>query len=672
MTRNRKTANPGPHAARGAGTAARARGTAASRIVMPAVVVLAGVAAYIDSDHGSFLFDDVRSIVENPAIRSFEAAFRGVAGAERPLVTLSLALNYSISGLGTPSYHIFNLAVHLLAALTLYALIGATLQTPRFRGTSWQRARWPAFVTSLLWTVHPLQTESVTYLIQRGESLMGLFYLLTLYATVRGARSRRPGLWYIGAVAACALGMASKAVMVTAPLVVLLYDRVFLSGSVAETWRRRWPLYLGLAATWLVLMTGGQAGALLDPSRRGGITVGLGYSGSTPLEYALTQPGVILHYLRLSLWPRPLCLDYWWPLAKTAGSIVPQLVTVTALLAATVAGFWRWPAVGFLGAWFFLVLAPTSSFVPVQDPAFEHRMYLPLVAVIMAIVVGVHWALERLVASPSVRRAVATVAVAGAALIFVAATWRRNRDYESPFVMWADVVRTRPSNPRAHTDYGKALAERGRMDEAIEHFETAIRLMPGYFQAHNNLGNALAAKGRFADAIAHYREAIRLWDGYADAHNNLGAASLQSGKLEEAIVEFRRALELDPGNLIAARNLTLALRDQGRGDETIAQGMAWLRLQPQNREAAEIVGVALARHGDLDDAVRRYGNPALFGPAYVEAYVRAGDEHRALGNLAEAAADYRKALAIDPASDAARSRLAALDGTPATPGRSSR
>jgi protein O-mannosyl-transferase len=539
---------------------------------MPAIVTVAGILAYLDSFRGVFLFDDLQSIVENPAIRSLAAAARDLGGTERPLVTLSLALNHAMSGMNVWSYHGLNLIIHLLAGLALFAVIDSTLLTPRLRGTPWQSARWLAFVVALIWVVHPLQTESVTYLIQRGESMMGLFYLLALYGVIRGARSSRPAAWYAAAVVACALGMGTKAIMITAPVVVLIYDRVFLSNSLLDALRRRWPLYLGLAGTWLVLVATGIASGILDPTQRQGLTVGLGYRGSTPLQYALTQPGVIVHYLELSLWPHPLCLDYWWPLARTAHDIVPPLVAVALLLGLTIASFWRWPPMGFVGAWFFVVLAPTSSVIPIQDPAFEHRMYLPLAAVIIVVVVGLERALGRLVRARSGRRAVAVVAITAVAVACITATHSRNQDYESPLVMWANVVKTSPSNPRAHTDLGKALAESGRIDEAIRHLQTAIRLRPSYFPAHNNLGNALAAQGKAEKAIPHFRETIRLKPDYVEAHNNLGAALAQTGRIEEAIAELRRTLELDPRNVNAARNLALALQSPRKRAETTAQG----------------------------------------------------------------------------------------------------
>ena len=151
-------------------------------------------------------------------------------------------------------YHVVNLAIHILGALVLYGVVRRTLLCASLRQRYGDEARWLALAVALIWVVHPLQTESVTYLIQRTESLMGLFFLLTLYCVIRGSTSSGRRGWYAAAVVCCALGMGSKEVMVVAPLTVLLYDRAFLSGSFREALRARAALYAGLFGCWLVLV----------------------------------------------------------------------------------------------------------------------------------------------------------------------------------------------------------------------------------------------------------------------------------------------------------------------------------------------------------------------------------------------------------------------------------
>ena len=345
------------------------------------VIVAAGLAAYCNSFDGPFIFDDVPSILHNPTIRQLwpiGPALRPPGGGRavqgRPVVNLSLAVNWAIGQDKVQGYHVLNLAIHLAAGLALFGVVRRTLRQPRLSGRFAQAATGIALAAALLWTVHPLQTESVTYIVQRAESIMALFYLLTLYCVIRGAGSARPIAWYVLSVLVCLLGMASKEVMATAPLVVLLYDRTFLSGTFQGALRRRWPLYVALTCTWGLL-----AYLVAGSTDRGG-SAGFGLS-MTVWQYALTQLGVITHYLGLAFWPAGLVFDYGWPIASSVGQILPGAIVISLLLAGTIWALIRYPAAGFLGACFFLILAPTSSFVPVTDAAFEHRMYLPLAAV---------------------------------------------------------------------------------------------------------------------------------------------------------------------------------------------------------------------------------------------------------------------------------------------------
>jgi hypothetical protein len=273
------------------------------RLVSGAILAAGAIAVYSRTFSFPLLFDDKPAIVDNPTIRHWSTAFwapydTGAAG--RPIVNLSLAINYAISGESVWSYHALNLAIHILAGLLLFGIVRRTLALRADPASSLI-----GFSTALLWTLHPLQTESVTFIIQRTEALMGLFYLLTLYCFIRGSEAdthfqRR---WFALSVATCLLGMATKEVMVSAPLLVLLYDRTFVGGSFRSAWQRRRALYFGLACTWVLL-----AALMVSSHKRGG-TVGFGL-GVTPWDYVVTQCRAIVVYLKLSVWPYPLVVDY--------------------------------------------------------------------------------------------------------------------------------------------------------------------------------------------------------------------------------------------------------------------------------------------------------------------------------------------------------------------------
>jgi tetratricopeptide (TPR) repeat protein len=368
---------------------------------------------------------------------------------------------------------------------------------------------------------------------------------------------------------------------------VWLHDRTFFSGSFRAALRRRPWLYGGLAATWgLLAWLLARLAAVPEP------TAGFALRGVSPLAYALTQPGVILHYLRLAAWPAGLTLDYGWPLARTPREVLGPTLVVGALLMAAAWALRRRPALGFVGAWFFLTLAPSSSVIPVADAAFEHRMYLPLAAPIVLAVLGGRWVLRR---GPPRQRLLGPALVLAAAAALGAATIRRNEVYRSPVRLWSDVVAKRPQNSRGHTNLGYALAQAGRAAEAIAAYERALALDPSNPEAHNNLGEALGRLGRLDEAVAHLDEAVRLKPGYAEAYNNLGNAAAVAGDLDAALSHYRRALRLRPGYAQAHNNLAVALTRRGAWDEALRHFDEALRLDPGYATAQDNVAHLFAR-----------------------------------------------------------------------------
>jgi tetratricopeptide (TPR) repeat protein len=621
-------------------SAAAARGRAQWERLFPLLVVATAVAAYHDSFAAPFVFDDV-SIPESRELHELWSV-RPLAGTTRPLVQLSLALNYALGGLNVAGYHAFNLTIHVLAALTFFAVVARTLRAPRL-GARWNdAASRVALAVSVLWAVHPLQTESVTYVVQRSESLMALFYLLTLYCVIRGAASAHTSRWYAAAVVACALGMLSKPVMVTAPIAVLLYDRVFLAGSWRRAWHERHALYLGLAATWSLLVW------LLAGNHESAASAGFAMRDLTIGEYARSQPGVILHYLRLAFWPRGLVLDYAWPVAKGAAAVALPALVLAALGAATFWIFRHDPALGFLPAAFFLTLAPSSSVIPIKDLAFEHRMYLPLAPLVALVVVGGRLLIERAPLGKNTKRRVASGLIVTVVLIATVLTIARNRDYARPVAMWSDVVTKRPENPRARNHLGVALFDDGRVDDAVVQLRTALRLDPTYADAHNNLGRALAAQGKYQDAEPQYREALRLNPNSAQAENNLGVALERQGRHGEAQAHYDEALRLKPDYAEARNNLGVVLAERGRYDDAIAQYGEALRLKPDYAEAYSNLGNALLRKGNPAEAERQYREALRMSPGYAEVHYNLALALGAEGKQDEATKHFAEALRLRP------------------------
>ena len=616
-------------------------------------IVLAGLLAYWNSFEGVFLLDDDHAIVNNPAIRSLWPPWAYLS-LTRPLVYLTLAVNYAWSGLEVWSYHLVNIAIHLLAGLTLFGLLRRTFLTERLKDRFGSHAAGLAFASSLLWIVHPLQTQSVTYVIQRAESLMGLLYLFTLYSVSRSTTSKA---WQWIAVFACALGMATKEVMVTAPLLSLLYDRILLSSSFRELFKKRLLLYLGLLATWGIL---GATYLHQSPSE---VARAVGFHRISSLDYVLTQPGVILHYLKLSFWPNPLCLDYLWPVAKSPHEMLPGLLAISGLVVVTLTAFRQRPELGFLGAWFFLILSLTSSFLPIRDVAVEHRMYLPLVSVIVLIVTGTYAGLHRLQIYGYKQSLVSCGMVLIAAIILGTLTISRNEDYKSEVGIWRDTVAKRPQNFRAHYNLGEALGKRGKINEAIQHYRDALHINPNYIDALSNLGAALASQGKLAEAMSHYLKALRVDPDYAPAHNNLGVALAQQGKFLEAVSHFDEALRINPFDADAHNNLGNVLAEQGKLDEATHHYEETLRINPSFVNAHNNLGVALTRQKKTEQAIPHFKKAISLDPDSPQVpniYFNLADAFATQGDEEEAAKYYSRALQLKPDYEKARQKLETL------------
>ena len=601
------------------------------------------------------LYDDKSSLTDNlsicrlwplgPVLSSpLGSVVRG-----RPLLNLSYALNYAVGGTAVSGYHLVNLLIHALAGWTLFALVRRTLRRPSLEERFGRDATVLALAVSAIWAWHPVQTEAVTYLSQRAESLMGLFYLLTLYCFARGAgtdgKSRR--LWFSLSALACLAGVGTKEVMVTAPLLVLVYDRTFVSGSLVSAWRRHWPRYVALVATWLPL------GCLL---------VGLHDRGAGFVPevswwaYGLTECRVIVKYLLLVFWPHPLVFDYGPFVPIGLSEVWPYLLVLAALLTATCAALRRSPALGYAAGWFFLILAPTSSIVPVfAQPMAENRLYLPLAGVAAFAVLGT-FALAG-------RRCLPVLAAIAVGLGLVSV--QRNRDYQSASTLWSDTVAQRPDNERAHNNLGFAWSETpGRLDDAIAQYEAALRLKPDYAEAHNNLGSAWWQKpGRQTDAVAEFAKAVRLKPDYAEAHNNLAnVLSTMPGRLDDAIVHYREALRLKPDYVEAHFNLGLAWwRTPGRLAEAAGQFEEVLRLQPDDIGAHKNLGLVCARMpGRLADAAAQFEAVLRLQPDDAAAHKNLGVAWAQMpGRLRDAIAQLEEAQRLKPDDLATRQALAA-------------
>ena len=445
---------------------------------------------------------------------------------------------------------------------------------------------------------HPLCTQAVTYIYQRIESISALFMLATLWFLRLSATSRLPWVWQAAAILSSCLGMASKEHVVVLPIWAIWFDRVFLSGSWKELWNARGGFHVLLMATWAVLF----AVLWITFADYGELNPSESHLKHSALDHLLTQPRVLLWYLRLSFWPFPQVLEYEWGVTpKPEFWILPGLVIVGALVA-TAWMMWKAPKMGFVVGSFFLLLAPTSSIVPVLATCAEHRMYLPLASVVVCVVVALFLGFKELFAKISADTLSVAVLVLAAPFVFLLgyATHLRNGVYETRKALWLDTIEKSPHSFIAADMCVKRLTEtaptaddklRARkiaeeyqrtaggpmgwlflgiveFDDdkkaAEAHFKRAIEENPALYQAHYWLGELYTREGRDEEAEHYFEQALRYSESYSEAWNNLGRIKARRGDTDQAIRCFKKALDVDISNAQAHYNLAFTYMNQGK------------------------------------------------------------------------------------------------------------
>ncbi len=567
------------------------------KILLPFLIVLLGLLAYLNSFNGVFVLDDMAWIVDNNNITSVNDY---LDGSTRPLTALTVYLNYQLSGTTATDYHAFNLVIHLLAGLFLYGVVRRTMELPLFSNSSGKYSELIAFFSATLWVVHPLQTESVTYIIQRAESLMGLFYLMTLYCAIRGFSSTKKYGWFIAATVACALGMTSKPIMVTAPILVLLYDVIFISKSWRTALRKHWVVYLGLALTWGIL-----AFLVLMPNESSS-TTGLSLKAITPINYLATQQGVIMHYLKLIAWPETLCLDYAWPPVMIIHGFMFPAIFIMTLVITTIVLIWSKDPVGFCLAWFFIILAPSSTIMPIADYAVEHRVYLSLAGLTVLFTALVVMLLEKLLSKTRVNvTAASSLLLMFIVAIFMLRTIDRNNDYASALKIAKQTVAAAPYNFRARVILINSFMDRDMFVEAEAEARVSLELIEEVLSVRETRRHSMRA--------ANPREY------YSTINNQVGSALLCQDKNVEAISFFMRALELEQDLVIARYNLAVALHGVGRSDDALREVLLAIETDPTFTRSYTLAGILILKMGRSSEAIKYFEKAVELGGATVVA-----------------------------------------------------
>ncbi|GAM09752.1 transmembrane and TPR repeat-containing protein F38B6.6 [Geobacter sp. OR-1] len=566
----------------------------------------AGILAWSNSFSAPFVFDDLTSIVNNPLIRSLQRLLTDpalfCAAPRRFLGQLSFAANYRIGGLNQFGYHAVNLAIHLATALLLFMFLRLLLTggvENKGRSTTAQPFSAP-FSAALIFAVHPVQTQAVTYITQRFTLLATFFYLLALlcYAksrTTGNSNSAPYNSWYSAAILATVGAMFSKEISFSIPFSIALLELTLFPGTIRKRLMLLVPFGALLAIPVLMLFaaTDSELTTLTMLTKTG-------LPSTTYANYLITQPAVLCTYLRLLFLPINQTIDYDYQVyqAVTALPVLAGILLLTALIGLILylyrQGTRSSRLAGFGMSWFLAALS-AEALVPLSDVINEHRLYLPLAGASITASSALGWLALRLGT-----KAVNTTLLL-LVLLLAAATWQRNLIWSDELLLWSDAVAKAPGKARPHYNLGTILSKRGLTEAAEQEFNAALAIEPGHARARYNLGVLRAAKGDVTSAMSDYQAAIRLDPGLAEAHNALGVLLSREGRSDEAIRSYREALRIAPELAEARNNLGSALAARGEIDAALQAFREAVRLDPLNR----------SYRANLERALKIRNNPVV-------------------------------------------------------------
>lgn len=602
---------------------------------LPILLLLAFLATLIYSNTFSvpFYFDDKYNIVGNAWIKdpSNLLDFSGT----RYVGFLTFALNYHFGRLHIFGYHLINLLIHILngflvcrLVLLLFRAVHGSPSTAddnsqlMTRNSQLASAPWIALATALLFITHPIQTQAVTYIVQRFASLVTLFYLLTVVCYLKwrlaAPDTRGRYLWYTGAFLSTILAMKTKENGFTLPLMLLLVEFVFFRPLNKKRWLALIPFLLTLPIIPL------SRGAALGD----GEAEGFAYDTTeiSRFDYLFTQFRVIVTYFRLLVLPINQNLDYDYPVFRSffIPSVFASFLFLSFLLGLAVYLLWKTKSrlIAFGILWFFLTLSVESSIIPIKDVIFEHRLYLPSIGIFLILSVLI---LGRKPGRSLVWRVVGLGAIILASSVI---TYQRNLVWQDEVTFWQDVVSKAPKKTRPHGNLGDAYEERGRYEAAIQEYLLVLKLEPNNIKAYNNLGIAYKNLGHLDEAIESYQRVLKLDPGFAMAHSNLGTVYAEQGRYEAAIREYKLALELNKDLGDAHHNLANAYAIQGQFDGAIQEYRMALKLEPHDPDVHYHLGLTYMLKGNREAARREFEETLKIKPGYIEARQALGELYK--------------------------------------------
>ena len=670
-------------------------------LLVMAILACLAILLYFNSFKVPWQFDDRPNIVDNPGVHlhtlSSERLLRIITSSYseslRFFSYFTFALNFYLGELNVFGYHLVNLLIHITTGVLVFWFILLTLSLPSQKERYGSVAFKVAFLTSLLFIAHPVQTQSVTYIVQRMTSLAAMFYLLSMILYVRGRLSsgKEQIIFYGGTGLSGLLSFFSKENAFALPLFIALYEILFF-----RQWERR-SLRRPILKISLILVGLGIIGWVLLGGRViHVIEEGYRYRDFSMSERVLTQFRVVLHYLSLLIYPHPsrLNLDHYFPVSKSLFVPLTTFFSLVAVLLCIGVGIWKrkkWPVFSFFVFWYFGNLVIESSIFPLEM-VFEHRLYLPSLGPILLFSLLLVDAWDRWVPARTLRREAIFAGILLALIVPLSwATVERNSVWRSEYGLWRDVVEKSPQKGRPHYNLGYFYFTDGQVAKARQEFELALKLDPQLAPAYLNLGVIYYNQGELDKALPLFKGALAANPRYAQAHAYLGEISDRKGETRESLADFKKALEIDPDNVTALHrmglaylkngdpekavgafkkilathpghveaqvNLAEAYLRKGDADQALLEIRKAIALNADDGDALTLLGIILLQRGSFDEAVSAFLRALRMNPNHSAAMTNLGVAYRYKGMNDEAIVQFKKALSLNPKDEEAHTHL---------------
>ena len=645
-------------------------------IIHVCIVVCLGLLIYSNTFHAPFLLDDEPNIIENPATRDLSyfqepskimrapvhQAIKDIF-QNRYIGYLTFALNFKINGFSVAGYHIVNLVIHIINALLVYWIVILAFKTPvlRDKDRSDIEFRGVALFTALLFVCHPIQTQAVTYIVQRFASLATLFYLLSLSLFIRSRLEKSTAAsaaLYVVSLGSAILAMKTKEISFTLPIIVVLFEIMFFK---AKTLKRALMLTPYVLTLMIIPMT------LLIA--KGGMSESLNIANPVHLsrwDYLITQFRVLVTYFRLFFPPVIQNLDYDYPVyhsLSVPGVALSLLFSMTILILGvflyhrsqkTAHGSPFTLLISFGIFWYFITLAVESSIIPISDVIFEHRLYLPSVGFFLAITSSLMMIKQRISSFSIILGKTILPLSTAFILLFSGAAYARNSLWKDEVKIWADTVNKSPKKARPHHNLGLAYYKTHRLDEALREYLVALSIKPDYEGIHLNLGSVYSEQGNLAQALHEFKTMLKLQPDSVKAHNSMGTIYLKQGHLDEALVEYSAALEINPDYAEAHNNRGTVYQKLEHIDDALREFKAAVELRPDLVQAYNNIGNVYFQQGRLEESLREYQRVKKMSPDYLGVYISIGKIYHKQRRYDDALNECRTVLKFKPDFEEAR------------------